>query len=284
LLLFGVASVLTAVTTTAARGQVTVGQPVEFKLQTLEGKTLSPKELKGKVVLLDFWATWCPPCREQVPHMVKLNEEYEPKGLQIIGVSLDRSIGDMKPFVAQNKMSWQHAFDGKRTLSKQFGVSGIPHVALFSPDGVLRWTGHPANLDKHLQEVFEKYPPEVVDEKTQRESQAAAALGEAEKLRAARKHEQAYAAFKQVAKTSAGTPAGDKAAAAVKQYESDPAFAKKQADKEAGGKAKAALGVARGYASSGKTDAAIKKYQSIIADYPKSEWAKTAETEMAKLK
>jgi hypothetical protein len=190
----------------------------------------------------------------------------------------------MKPFVAQNKMSWLHTFDGKGALSKQFGVTGIPRVFLFSPDGVLRWTGHPANLDKHIKEVFEKFPPEVVDEKTQRESQASAALGEAEKLRAAKKHEQAYAAFKQLAKTSAGTPTGDKAAAAVKEYESDPAFMKKQTDKEAGGKAKAALSVARGYAGSGRTDAAIKKYQSIIADYPNTEWARTAETEMAKLK
>lgn len=267
-----------------ARAEVKVGQPVDFKLQTLDGKTLSPKELKGKVVLLDFWATWCPPCREEVPHMVKINEEYGSKGLQIIGVSLDRSIGDMKPFVAQNKMTWQHTFDGRGTLSKQFGADSIPRVFLFSPDGVLRWTGHPANLDKHLKEVFEKYPPEVVDEKTQREAQASAALGEAEKLRAAKKHEQAYAMFKQVAKTSAATPAGDKAAAAVKQYEADPAFMKKQTDKEAGGKAKAALGVARGYVSSGKTDAAIKKYQSIVTDYPNTEWAKTAAAEMAKLK
>src|SRR5678815_1952438 len=104
-----------------ARAQVSVGQPVDFKLQTLDGKTLGTKDLKGKIVILDFWATWCPPCREEVPHMVKTNEEYASKGLQIIGVSLDQSIGDMKPFISQNKMSWLHTFDGKRTLSKQFG-------------------------------------------------------------------------------------------------------------------------------------------------------------------
>ena len=97
--------------------------------------------------------------------MVKTNEEYGSKGLQIIGVSLDQSIGDMKPFIAKNKMSWLHTFDGKRTLSKQFGADSIPRVFLFSPDGVLRWTGHPANLDKHLQEVFAQYPPQLVDEK-----------------------------------------------------------------------------------------------------------------------
>ena len=70
----------------------------------------------------------------------------------------------------------------------------------------------------------------------------------------------------------------------MKQYESDPAFVKKVTDKEAGGKVKAALSIARGYAGSGRTDAAIKKYQSIITDYPNTEWAKTAEMELAKLK
>ena len=90
--------------------------------------------------------------------------------------------------------------------------------------------------------------------------------------------------FKQLAKAWAGTPSGDKAAAAVKQYESDAALMKKLTDKESGGKAKAALSIARGYAGSGRMDAAIKKYQSIISDYPDTDWAKTAELEMAKLK
>jgi outer membrane protein assembly factor BamD (BamD/ComL family) len=90
--------------------------------------------------------------------------------------------------------------------------------------------------------------------------------------------------FKQLAKAWAGTPSGDKSAAAVKQYESDAAFMKQLGDKEAGGKAKAALSIARGYAGSGRKEAAIKKYQSIVADYPNTEWAKTAEAEMEKLK
>jgi thiol-disulfide isomerase/thioredoxin len=389
---------LSLMATSIARAQVSVGQPVDFKLQTLDGKTLGTKDLKGKIVILDFWATWCPPCREEVPHMVKTNEEYASKGLQIIGVSLDQSIGDMKPFISQNKMSWLHSFDGKRTLSKQFGVDSIPRVFLFSPDGVLRWTGHPARLDKELKDVFEKYPPQLVDAKVletakgilddatkkadagdtkaalrimaklppeasqdkafaesanglrgkldaaaqemlaaadkdieagkfvpaaerlrdlslslgnlpigieakkkltalmskpevkqaveaaQREAHASVAVGEAEKLRAAKKHEQAYPMFRQLAKAWVGTPSGDKAAAVVKEYESDAAFMKGLNAKEAGGRAKAALSMARGYAGSGRTDAAIKKYQSIITDYPNTDWAKTAETEMAKLK
>jgi thiol-disulfide isomerase/thioredoxin len=135
---------------TTARADVTVGQPVDVTIKTIDGKTLGTKDLKGKVVLLDFWATWCPPCRAEVPHMVQTNAEYAPKGLQIIGVSLDDSVGEMKRFVEQNKMSWTHTLDGRGELSKQFKVNGIPCVFLFDPDMTLRWTGHPAQLDGAL--------------------------------------------------------------------------------------------------------------------------------------
>jgi outer membrane protein assembly factor BamD (BamD/ComL family) len=121
-------------------------------------------------------------------------------------------------------------------------------------------------------------------ETAQKEQQASIALTEAEKLRAAKKYESAYPVFKQVAKAYAGTPSGDKAAAVVKQYESDAAFMKQIGDKQASGKAKAALSIARGYAGAGRKDAAMKKYQSVVADYPNTEWAKTAEAEMEKLK
>jgi hypothetical protein len=122
---------------------VTVGQLVDLNLKTIDGKTLTSKDLKERLSSSTSGPRGARR-REQVPHMVKTNEEYASKGLQIIGVSLDQSVGDMKPFITENKMNWLHAFDGKRTLSKQFNVTGIPHVLFAGRHG---WTGHPANLD-----------------------------------------------------------------------------------------------------------------------------------------
>lgn len=118
----------------------------------------------------------------------------------------------------------------------------------------------------------------------QKEAKAAPELAAAEKLRDAKKREAAYAKFRQVAKAYAGTPSGDKAAAAVKAFEADKAFMKSLAARESAGKAKSALSVARNYAKAGRTAEAAKKYKSIIADFPGTEHAATAQAELDALK
>lgn len=83
---------------------------------------------RGKIVLLDFWATWCPPCRGEVPYVVKAYKEFHSKGFEVLGVSLDRSEAAIKPFTSKAGMAWPEVFDPsqKSSLAQKFQVKGIP--------------------------------------------------------------------------------------------------------------------------------------------------------------
>jgi len=78
----------------------------DFTLNTLDGDEVTLSGLRGKVIILDFWATWCPPCVKEVPELVELYNEYKSQGLDIVGVSLDRGTGVVKRFAAKNKVSY----------------------------------------------------------------------------------------------------------------------------------------------------------------------------------
>ncbi len=108
----------------------------------LDGKTVDLKQYRGKVVLVDFWATWCPPCVESLPELLKLYRKYHSKGFEIVGVSLDTSRVRLDKFVQAREMSWPQIMfdeDGKREwespLAKEHGVQGIPATFLISRDG-----------------------------------------------------------------------------------------------------------------------------------------------------
>ena len=373
-------------------------KPAELNLKTIDGQPLTSRHLKGKVVVLEFWATWCPPCMKEMPHMKQVNATYGKKGVQIIGVSFDSSVAEQKSVIAAQGLDWMHVNDANREVGKQFGVEQTANVVVLGPDMMVRWKGLVFDLDAALADVMRKYPPQLADpkvvkaaqatlaevdkklaagdakgalkwmsrvpdeasrdlqfakaadetrtkldaaavsllqsaeddaaagkykeaagqlrdlsvslaglavgdqakakldelmtkpeakgaiESAEKEAKASAALDEAAKHRTAKRHEAAYPAYKDVAKTYPDTPSGAEAAAIVKKYESDAAFMKRLNETQAGGKAKAALSLASGYAKAGKRDLAAKKYQSVIKDFPGTSYAKTAKEELAKLK
>src|SRR5215471_17519267 len=78
----------------------------DFSLTDIDGKKLNLADFKGKVVLLDFWATWCTPCREEIPHFVELQKQYGPQGLQVIGISMDDDGKPVKKFYEEFKMNY----------------------------------------------------------------------------------------------------------------------------------------------------------------------------------
>jgi len=107
----------------------------DFSETDLAGKPLSIANYKGKVVLLDFWATWCPPCRAELPNVVKTYEKYHAKGFEIIGISLDRAQDREKltSFLKDKDMTWPQFFDGKywqNKLAAKYGVNSIPATYL----------------------------------------------------------------------------------------------------------------------------------------------------------
>jgi thiol-disulfide isomerase/thioredoxin len=107
-------------------------------LPNLEGKTHEAKEWQGKVVVLDFWATWCTGCRETIPVLTRLHEKYGPKGLVVAGVSTDKGPKEkVAKFVRKMKMPYPILWDSGDTQSKEFGFEGLPSVYVFGRDGKL---------------------------------------------------------------------------------------------------------------------------------------------------
>lgn len=111
-----------------------------FTLTTLDGRSVSLDSLEGKVVLLDFWATWCAPCREALPHMRQIAKKFQEQPLVILSVSLDGDEQKWKDFVQKNGMTWPQYRDGGFTgpISRLFGVQAIPHTFTIDADGVLQ--------------------------------------------------------------------------------------------------------------------------------------------------
>src|SRR5256885_12381121 len=125
----------------AARSSVSAGQkaPV-FRATTVDGKAVNfPGDYKGKVVLLDFWATWCPPCRAEVPKIVATYNKYHEKGFEVLSVSLDhpKKGPEVLQFTKDNNMAWPQIYDGqywKAAVAAQYGVRAIPCPVLVDGD------------------------------------------------------------------------------------------------------------------------------------------------------
>jgi thiol-disulfide isomerase/thioredoxin len=111
-----------------------------FSVTTTDGQTVSLDELKGKVVLIDFWATWCPSCREAMPHIRELAKKFKGEPLVILSVSLDDDEQKWKDYVAKNEMTWPQYRDAgfKGVLANSFGVHAIPQTFTIDADGVLQ--------------------------------------------------------------------------------------------------------------------------------------------------
>jgi thiol-disulfide isomerase/thioredoxin len=110
-----------------------------LSVTTMDVKQVSMDNLQGKVVLLDFWATWCQPCREGMPHIRKVGKKFEGQ-LVILRVSLDNDEQKWKEFVGKNEMTWMQYRDGGFTgpVATMFGVKSIPHTYTIDADGVLQ--------------------------------------------------------------------------------------------------------------------------------------------------
>jgi thiol-disulfide isomerase/thioredoxin len=111
-----------------------------FVVTTLDGQRVSMDDLKGKVVLLDFWATWCGPCRAALPHMQKIAKKFEGEPLVVLSVSLDQDEQKWKDFIAKNGMTWPQYLDGgfEGPIARLFAVNAIPHTFTIDADGVLQ--------------------------------------------------------------------------------------------------------------------------------------------------
>lgn len=134
------------------------GTAPEIRLPTPEGDTLSLEDYRGKYLLVDFWASWCGPCRRENPNVRRVYAAYKDKGFEILGVSLDRSEANWLKAIEQDKLPWKHVSDLKQWKSiaaKTYGVHSIPYTVLIDPDGKIiakRLRG--AGLEKELERLL----------------------------------------------------------------------------------------------------------------------------------
>ena len=119
--------------------QVAKGLPApNFSLPDLDGKMVSLSDYRGKVVLLNIWATWCPPCVEEMPSMEKLYQELQAEGFEILAVSIDESgAQDVLPFMKKHKLSFPALIDSRGTLKGLYQTTGVPESFIIDKDGML---------------------------------------------------------------------------------------------------------------------------------------------------
>lgn len=120
-----------------------LGKPAkQFTRKDLSGNEVSPAKYKGKVFLIDFWATWCPPCVREMPGLKKYYAEFKDKGFEIIGISVDSDRKKLDEFLKENKLEWPIVFGGKGWYDETkelYGVKNVPSTWLVDKKGVLRY-------------------------------------------------------------------------------------------------------------------------------------------------
>jgi len=116
-----------------------IGTPAPaFDVEAIDGRRLSLEQYRGKVVLLDFWATWCPPCREAMPKAIALYNQYHSRGFEIIGISLDHSRTALTEYVRSQHIAWRQVYEGRgwnSSLAKLYDVNAIPKTFLLDRQG-----------------------------------------------------------------------------------------------------------------------------------------------------
>jgi thiol-disulfide isomerase/thioredoxin len=132
-------------------------KPLDLKYTAVDGTTVDLSKMRGKVVLVDFWATWCGPCVGEVPNVVAAYQKYHGKGFEIVGVSLDQDKEAMLAFTKEHGMMWPQYFDGKgwdNAISKGYGIDSIPAMWLVDKKGMVATTDGRDDLSGQVEKLL----------------------------------------------------------------------------------------------------------------------------------
>jgi peroxiredoxin len=111
-------------------------EDADFTLQDLKGEAWTLKDQHGKVVLVNFWATWCPPCRKEMPDLQSLYKKYKDKGLVVLAIS-DEDLAKVRPFIAEQDIKYPVLLDPGRQVAKLYNVDGLPQSFVYDRNGKL---------------------------------------------------------------------------------------------------------------------------------------------------
>ncbi len=134
-----------ALVTAACGGAGTPGGPPrvgqlapDFSLEQLDGSRLALRELRGQVVLVNFWASWCGPCKVEMPLIQQVYDQYRSRGFQVVGVDFGEPREDAAEFVQQGGFSWPFVLDGNQAVAKRYNILGLPASFFLDRQGVIR--------------------------------------------------------------------------------------------------------------------------------------------------
>lgn len=132
-------------------------KPLDLKFTAVDGREVDVSKLQGKVVLIDFWATWCGPCVAELPNVLKAYKELHAKGFEIVGISLDSDKAELQSFVKERGMEWPQYFDGKgwkNEISSKYGINSIPAMWLLNKKGIVVSTNARGGLEETVAKLI----------------------------------------------------------------------------------------------------------------------------------
>jgi thiol-disulfide isomerase/thioredoxin len=136
-----------------------LGKPLPIKFTAIDGREVDLAKLKDKVVLVDFWATWCGPCVFELPHVKDAYDKLHDKGFEVVGISFDQDKKTLEKFVTEREMKWPQYFDGKvwgNDFGRKYGISGIPAMWLVDKKGNLRDLNARGALEEKVQKLLQE--------------------------------------------------------------------------------------------------------------------------------
>lgn len=137
------------------------GQPWQVKFTAKDGRLVNSEDLRGKVVLMDFWATWCAPCIRRLPEVKAAHAKFHAQGFEIVGISLDHDAGQLDAFLAKEQLPWPNQFEGKgwdNSLVRAFHVTAIPSMWLIDRKGIIRDVRAFDNLAARVEKLLAEQP------------------------------------------------------------------------------------------------------------------------------
>lgn len=242
-------------------------------------KSLKKSHLQGQIVIVEFWATWCGPCKASIPHLAQLHKKYQSRGVVLVALS-GESPSDVKDFVKKNNMPYVVG-SGAASTGSEYGVEGIPQAFLIAPDGKIAWKGHPAVVLPELERLLKVHPAKQKGFLV--ETNADAALVKAKKLYKEKKYGEALTAYEELGRDFKGTKPAREARSLLSKMKGNSRIMGIIKAEEAERISSGWLEVARMCVQYGDKEDAAKYYQRILKEYATTKTAVVARTELGSI-
>jgi thiol-disulfide isomerase/thioredoxin len=239
-------------------------------------KTLKPAQLSGQIVMVEFWATWCGPCRRSIPHLNEVNSKYKSRGVILVSLS-DETDSKVAPFIKQNNMQYIIGC-GAESVARAYGVEAIPAVFLIDPDGVIAWKGNPSSVEYELDKLLKDKPPR--QKGFLADMSAEDSLKKAKKLYEDKKYLDALKAYEELSKSFKGTKPAREALTQIKKIKGNSRIMEIIKKEEAEKRANGWLEVARVCLQYGDKADAEKYYRRILKECAGTQQEKIARAEL----